>query len=521
MKIGIFSVKSSNIAKAIRKRYALALSIIAFLVILSQIIIQYNLHKQEGDSRVINIAGRQRMLSQKICKDAYGIYLASDEKIRNQYLDELVTSIDIWNKLHVDLKNGNSDVGLPGKNSYKIMQLFTNIESVRQLMLDTSYDIIKMIKKNEFNRNELYSKIQIIQENEDKFLKGMDAIVFQYDLESKEKVQFIKHIELVITIITFIVLILEAILIFMPAEKTISTSFQELKESRENLNKLFETLPSAIFLVDEKDLSVLFFNKQAEKLFKTTIKTNKTNSQSFKLDNIICNSNNTSIDVLYKIRNDDKVENQEVIINTDNDSIFVALISSIKMQFDNKDVILIVLSDITVRKQAEDVLRKQANYDELTGIYNRRYGWFMLENAYCKAKEGLIDLTVCFIDINDLKIVNDTFGHDEGDWYIKCIANTISLHIGNQGYVFRYGGDEMVISLLDCNYKQAESIINKIEESLVEIERKENKSYHISISCGIVNLSKYSSDTLEDFVKYADHIMYQNKRDRKENKYNI
>jgi len=87
---------SEKIGRMLRRRYIIALSIIAFLVIFSQVIIQYRINKQQDDSRVVNISGRQRMLSQRINKDAFGLYVSTDEKEQKRYLDELTQSLDLW-----------------------------------------------------------------------------------------------------------------------------------------------------------------------------------------------------------------------------------------------------------------------------------------------------------------------------------------------------------------------------------------------------------------------------------------
>lgn len=86
---------SQKIGRMLRKRYIIALSIIAFLVVFSQVIIQYSITKQQDDSRVVNISGRQRMLSQRINKDAFGLYVSVDEKEQKLYLDELTQSLDL------------------------------------------------------------------------------------------------------------------------------------------------------------------------------------------------------------------------------------------------------------------------------------------------------------------------------------------------------------------------------------------------------------------------------------------
>ena len=507
--MNLHSSRNNNISRIIRNRYMLALSIIIFLLILSQIIIQYNIHNENYDSRSINISGRQRMLSQKISKDAYGIFISSDEKTRDKYLKELKESTDLWKKSHIDLKSGNLDEGLSGNNSKKIMQLFSEIEDDHQIMLNSAYGIINMIQNGDYDKDELKNEINIIENHEPIFLKGMDSIVFQYDLEAKEKIDFIKEIELILLFLTFIAIILEVLFIFIPAEKSISKTFMQLEESQENLEELFETAPAAMLLVNEEDLNIILQNKYAKEM----IGEPAFDIDVLSLDKIFdCDLNNYS-DLINKIRFNEKIENYESILKVEGKS-KVTLISSIKINFHNKASIILCLSDITKQKQAEEVLRRFATYDELTGLVNRRAGWSILENAYKRSKTGSANFSICFIDIDGLKYVNDKYGHDEGDFYIKTVADVLVSGVRHNDCVFRYGGDEMVIILNDCNKFKVEEIMKEAEINLEEIQDSQNKPYILSISYGIVNFNDYIADTIEDYIRHADHLMYENKKSK-------
>lgn len=507
--MNLYSNCSNSISRIIRNRYILALSIIIVLLILSQIIIQYNIYNQSYDSRIVNISGRQRMLSQKISKDAYGIFISSDEKTRDRYIKELSESIDLWKKSNLDLRNGNLDEGLPGNNSEKIKKLFLEIEDTHQKMLDASYRIVNMVQSGNYSKEELMNEINIIEDYEPLFLKGMDSIVFQYDFEAKEKIDFIKKIELSLLILTFIIIIFEVLFIFIPAEKNVSKAFMQLEESQENLQKLFETAPAAMLLISEENFSVILKNKYAEEM----IGESAFGINSLRLDKIFdCDKNNYS-DLVNKIKFNNKIENYELIIKV-REKNKIILISSIKIHFNNEAAIILCLADITNQKKTEEVLMKYATYDELTGLLNRRAGWLMMENAYEKSKGGNSDFSICFIDIDGLKYINDKYGHDEGDCYIKTVANMLTSSVRNNDCVFRYGGDEIIIIFDNSNMLQAEEIMKRVEAILNETQYTQNKPYSLRISYGIVNFNDYDADTLEDYIRHADHLMYENKKSK-------
>ena len=109
-----------KVIKLIRNRYILAISIIALMLVLSQIIVQYNISSEEDKTSVINIAGRQRMLSQRINKTVLGLYSSEDYKDKVNYLNELTLSLQLWEDSHNGLLVGDAKMKLFGNNSQVI-----------------------------------------------------------------------------------------------------------------------------------------------------------------------------------------------------------------------------------------------------------------------------------------------------------------------------------------------------------------------------------------------------------------
>src|SRR5690606_8589146 len=97
--------------------YVLALSVVACSLLVGQLLIQRHLRAQLTDSHVINVAGRQRMLSQRISKAALFLSPAQDSTERKKILEELTSSLSLWRSSQDGLLNGNDSLGLPGNNS--------------------------------------------------------------------------------------------------------------------------------------------------------------------------------------------------------------------------------------------------------------------------------------------------------------------------------------------------------------------------------------------------------------------
>lgn len=234
-------IRYEDMSKIIKKRYVPAVILVALLIIIGQVIIQYEVRQDEYLSRIVNIAGRQRMLSQKITKDAYAIYLFDNQESRQFYLNELKTSVDMWKKSNIDLKVGNKSEGILINNSEIIVELFSEIEGNHQKMLNAAYDIINKGQNGSYDRNFLMGNIKVIESNEKIFLEGMDKIVFQYDKESKAKIAFLGEIEIILFLITLIIIFLEVKYIFIPAEKSVKSAFREMKKiaSFDNLTGVY------------------------------------------------------------------------------------------------------------------------------------------------------------------------------------------------------------------------------------------------------------------------------------------
>ena len=100
----------------------------------------------------------------------------------------------------------------------------------------------------------------------------MDAIVFQYDLESQQKVNRISIIEIFILMASFLIITLEVLFIFKPAQNHVKSAMEEVENSQENVENIFKTAPVAMLLIDRLDFSVIKLNERAQEIFKVSQK---------------------------------------------------------------------------------------------------------------------------------------------------------------------------------------------------------------------------------------------------------
>ncbi|MEM8939923.1 MAG: type IV pili methyl-accepting chemotaxis transducer N-terminal domain-containing protein [Bacteroidota bacterium] len=215
--------------------YLIALGCIALAIIISQILIQTSISRQQDDARVINVAGRQRMLSQKITKVALKIKQGTGSYSANY--QELEEALYLWKKSHDGLLNGDPTLGLNGNNSPTIIQMFDSIDPNFKAIYKSALSIIK----KESGKN-ISDYLDIILAHETDFLIGMNEIVFQYDREATEKVINLQNTELYLFFGSLLIIVLELFFVFRPLAKNIQTTVTELQESETSSKKMTQAL---------------------------------------------------------------------------------------------------------------------------------------------------------------------------------------------------------------------------------------------------------------------------------------
>lgn len=167
-------------------------------------------------------------------------------------------------------------------------------------------------------------------------------------------------------------------------------------------------------------------------------------------------------------------------------------------------------------KKMQESIRRQVELDELTQLYNRRYGDKCLQQMCKKMQESGIEYCVAIGDIDFFKKVNDRYGHEAGDVVLTKVARILREKIMSKGYVCRWGGEEFLIVLEDCEQKQAKQILQDVLDVLrgQSIECQ-GQNICVTMSVGVVQVA--SDEKIEDILRRADKKLYDAKaggRDR-------
>ena len=223
--------------KNLRRLYLFALLTIAVTVVLSQLLIQYNLHSQLSDSRIINISVKQRMLSQKLTKEILILNFVADTSISNQEISRIHEIIKLWKFNQYALENGNDSLGFPKAKNKALSDLFVAIKPNFNNIVNAATVFLNN-KKQGIQEEENQELVQTILANEGVFLAKMNQIVGEYDKEALEKVTLQSKTECAILLFTMLVLLLEFIFIFRPTNKKVEILISKLLFSEKKALKL-------------------------------------------------------------------------------------------------------------------------------------------------------------------------------------------------------------------------------------------------------------------------------------------
>lgn len=170
--------------------------------------------------------------------------------------------------------------------------------------------------------------------------------------------------------------------------------------------------------------------------------------------------------------------------------------------------LLLVCEDITEAIELSEKLTYQASHDSLTGLINRHEFERRLSHCLDMARERNTENALCYVDLDQFKVINDTFGHIAGDELLRQITRLLSDHVRKQDSVGRIGGDEFVLLIEHCAIEDAERVANKVRKSIEEYSFPwEGQSLRITASMGLVPVTSATGSSTEA-LKIADTACY-------------
>jgi diguanylate cyclase (GGDEF)-like protein len=193
---------------------------------------------------------------------------------------------------------------------------------------------------------------------------------------------------------------------------------------------------------------------------------------------------------------------------------FLLTLSPVKKE-EKVIAVTVVSKDITGYKDMEEDLRALSLTDELTGLYNRR-GFFTLTDQLLKlARRQKKGIFMLYADIDNLKKINDTFGHKEGDMALIETADILKKNYRESDIIARIGGDEFVIIPIGTTGDNIDIITSRFEKSIEIYNSKSKREYNLSLSYGLTYYDPENPCSIDELLTQADKIMYEHKRNKK------
>jgi diguanylate cyclase (GGDEF)-like protein len=181
-------------------------------------------------------------------------------------------------------------------------------------------------------------------------------------------------------------------------------------------------------------------------------------------------------------------------------------------------IFLVISAALSRLRAANANERKLARIDPLTGVYNIRYFTELFTNEISRATRFSEVFSFAYLDVDNFKTVNDSFGHDQGDQLLKTLTKVIKENIRNIDIIARFGGDEFGILFPKTDSVQSCAVMDKVYSVF---RQNISAKWKVTLSAGVVTYIK-PPNSLDEMVRAADALMYKAKKEGKDQaEYNL
>ncbi len=437
---------------------------------------------------VINLAGRQRMLSQRMVKCLLQLERAPlNESAREASLQELELTYHLFDNTLRSFTEGGTTTGtegLPQKVS-KVTQPKARLLLTQAEALWSPYRsaIENLLADQTMDNAKLNSAVSLALQQNQELLRLMNQLTGSLEANAVNKtkeVHFLQTLMLSMALLSFLL-----VMLLMKSE------LKRANKQRETLDKIIDTINAGILILDEHD-KVHAANQPAAQLFGYEDKQAMLGLRKAHL--------------LFEW-------DKQLLGRRQDSATFYAAMQESDFPLEESPLKVVTISDISQQRSVEASLNKLAYYDALTGLPNRLLFEDRLHQGMFACKRQGSKLAVLFVDLDKFKEVNDSFGHHIGDLLLKEIARRLRSQLREEDTVSRLGGDEFVILLnsISC-VEDSEKVVRNLLAALRAPFTTESVTLYQEASIGICIYPDHAQDEAT-IVNKADQAMYIAKRD--------
>ena len=209
------------------------------------------------------------------------------------------------------------------------------------------------------------------------------------------------------------------------------------------------------------------------------------------------------------------IRDREERFRTREGAIITCMLSTGPVTIDGELCALSSVIDISERKRMEEEIRDLSLRDPLTGLYNRRGFFTIAEQMIREADRSRARLHLVFLDVDELKHINDSLGHDAGDRALVASADVLRATFREADLIARVGGDEFAVCYLETERREPATVLARLEEHIVDA-RAASSDLPLDLSWGISTLEPLTIEALDAALAEADRRMYEQKIARRD-----
>lgn len=501
--------------------YVLALGAIAALSVGTHVLIDSIVKQQETTARIVNVAGRQRMLSQRISGLSFELQAETEAASRTALIDDLDAAIALMASSHAALRDGDAALRLPPTPAPLAAEVFSGPPLDLDRKVTGYLDQARIyLAAARLGRGELGALANIRAAAREPLLDGLDRAVKIYEQESEAAIRRLRVILFGMLGAMLVTLTIEALAIFRPL-------FRRLREREQRLIEVTADLDQALTLsTAELRLSANIIENTAEAIVVTdaqgvivSINPAFTRITGYERAEVL----GRTMEMLRCDRQDDAFYaaiRQSMAVDgcwwgelwstAKSGEPFLAYLTVSSLDPDLGDTgaaFVGMLTDITEQRQKDETIHRLVFHDALTGLPNRDLLRDRLDQMVQRINRQGGRCAVAYIDLDRFKSINDALGQPIGDAVLRLVAKRLLACIDEEDTAARFGGDEFVILFAErAASREYVAVADAVLETLSAPYTVAGREIHIGVSLGIAFCPEDGA-VGEDLLRQAESAM--------------
>ncbi|WP_052452093.1 diguanylate cyclase [Noviherbaspirillum autotrophicum] len=534
------------IARALTWRYIVALTLVAMLTTAAWLSLHLVISEQKSTAAVVNISGRQRMLSQRTALFS-SLLLHTPRQQRQEVRSRLREAAALMQRSHLGLIRGDRDLGLPGEMSRTVHAMYFDgpdaLDSQVRAYLAAVQALLQTRDEDLTLDNPQLR--YIMTRAPGPLVAALDKMVRQYQAEGERAIRRLESAETVVWLVTLLLLVMEAAFIFQPfarhlrnvvgklqatteelrehremleeqvrqRTRDLQKKTEELAESEERFRSISTSAKDAILIIDQRE-AIVYWNPAASAMF------------GYAEDETLGRNMH---DLLAAPRYRDEIRRGfaqfcasgsgpmigrtvEVTALRKNGEEFPIELSISIVQLHGCMHALGMVRDITARKRMETELREMATTDSLTGLPNRRHFLARMEESLAQLQRQVMQSAiVLMLDLDHFKRINDGYGHAAGDAVLRHVTRLMRDSLRKNDMAGRLGGEEFALILPGADAAGARAFAERLRQRVADTPVvHEGRPIVATISIGIAALEPGDASA-GAAISRADAALYRAK----------